>query len=88
MNDKVRNYEPTKKAKLFTFSNGEKEYLILGGVAKEDLHEKERNAKAGFNSWLEKNSLIIPPYFRTNNEDLRVVIASQYDYQEAYNSMI
>ena len=37
MNDKIRNYVPTEKAMFYTFADGEKEYMILGGIAEDDL---------------------------------------------------
>ena len=71
---------PTKKAKIFTFSNGDYEYHIYAGIAEEDLRARERKEKAAFNSWIVKKNLIIPEPFRTNNEDLRFIVSNLYDY--------
>ena len=80
INDKIRNFEVTDKAKFFTFNNGEYEYLLFGGIEAKDLREPQRKEKAEFNAWIKKNGLVIPEPFRENNEDLRFVVAHGHDF--------
>ena len=88
MNDEIRSYEPKQNAKVFTFSNGDYEYSILGGLAEEDIRERERKLKAGFNAWMKKKQLTVPEAYQQNNDDLRFAIVSLYDYQATYDSML
>lgn len=52
MNDKIRNFKVTDKAKFFTFKNGEYEYLLFAGIEAKDLREPQRKEKAEFNAWV------------------------------------
>lgn len=88
INNAVRNFEVTDKAKFFTFKNGEYEYLLFAGTETDQLREPERKEKAEFNAWVAKNGLVIPESFRENNEDLRFLVAHQHDFQSAYDGML
>ena len=45
MNDKIRSFEATDKAKFFNFKNGEYEYLLFAEIEAKDLREPQRKEK-------------------------------------------
>ena len=84
--EKLRMWQIRDEDRFNEAEDGDYEYQIVYGT---ELRPREQQALSAFRHWTEENELPVPPGWATEeNNDLRVLMMSQGDFEVTYETMI